>query len=249
MDIFTLTLKSIKDVADRTRMFVFSKPDGFSFRAGQYVAIRIPTERLVEADARAGIRTFSVASAPGEDELAFVMREGVSGFKKTMWDLHFGESVGCTGAVGTCVILEGDVRPTAILAGGVGIAPARSMLRDAEAKGDSRKFALFYANRSIADAAFHEEFRTLRLPNFTYVYTLSQSDETPVEPREERGYITAEMLSRHLPEWREARYHVIGAPGFAMAMKEMLLSSGIAEGSILMDPFAGLESREISKTV
>jgi len=244
MDAFTLTLNSIEDVADRTRMFVFSKPDGFSFRAGQYVAMRIPLERLVESDDRAGVRSFSIATAPGEDGLAFVMREGVSGFKKTMWDLRPGDAVGCTGAVGECVVSEDDARPTVLLAGGVGIAPARSMLRDAVMKGESRKYALFYANRTLSDAAFHEEFLKLTLPDFTYVYTLSQSEHDPSGPGDERGYITADMIGRYLPEWRQARYYVIGAPGFVTSMKDMLLASGIDESVILMDPFAGLESKK-----
>ncbi len=244
MDTFTLILKKTEDVADRTRMFVFEKPEGFSFRAGQYVAMRIPVERLVEPDDRAGVRSFSIATAPGEDGLAFVMREGVSGFKKTMWNLRTGDAVGCTGAVGECVVPDSDPRPIVLLAGGVGIAPARSMLRDAVMKGDGRKYALFYANRTLSDAAFHEEFLNLTLSDFTYIYTLSQSEHDPSEPGDERGYITTEMIGRYLPEWRQARYYVIGAPGFVTAMKDMLLASGIDESVILMDPFAGLESKK-----
>jgi ferredoxin-NADP reductase len=132
-----------------------------------------------------------------------------------------------------------------LLAGGVGIAPARSMLRDAVMKGDNRKYALFYSNRTLSDAAFHEEFLKLALPDFTYVYTLSKSEHDPSGPGDERGYITGDMIGRHLPEWQGARYHVIGAPGFATAMKDVLLIVGIDESAVLMDPFAGLETGEI----
>ena len=266
MDAYTLTLKRFEEVADRTRLFVFEKPEGFSFLAGQYVAMRIPEDRLVEPDDRAGVRSFSIASAPHEDELVFVMREGISAFKKTMWMLEPGETVGCTRAIGHCTVPEGEMRPLVLLAGGVGIAPVRAILRDAKKSGDSRPFALFYSNRKLEDAAFHEEFLGIDLPDFTYIWTLTDAEDEPTgegEERaapggaslaphsfyayEERGFITREMIERHLSEWQAARYYVIGAPGFADAMKEMLLSAGIAEDAILMDPFAGMESKKTEK--
>lgn len=242
MEFFPITLLRTEEVADRTKAFHFSKPEGFSFLAGQYGMLQVPSERLVEPDVRAGMRPLSIASAPGDAELVFVMREGVTGFKKTMWDLVPGESIRIGGPLGNATIPDEDPRPVAILSGGVGIAPARSILRDAVAKGDARKYVLFFSNRFLRDAAFHDELATLRLPDFTYVYTLSAESAPPSASGEERGYITAEMLCRHLPEWQESLYYVIGAPGFAEAMKAVLVGLGVPSERIHMDPFVGLTS-------
>lgn len=244
---YSLRLKRFEDVAVGTRLFVFGKPEGFVFQAGQYVAIRIDAVRLVLPDERNGVRSFSLASAPQEDELHFVMREGITGFKKTMWDLRPGDSVECTKAVGHCTVPSDDGKAIVLIAGGVGIAPARAILRDAATRKDRRPFVLFYSNRHLGDAAFHEELLRFDLPDFTYVWTLSDEPEPAKEKREERGHITAEMIRKHLPDIADAHYYVIGAPGFADAMKAMLLGMGIPEAEIKIDPFTGLTGPAVQK--
>jgi ferredoxin-NADP reductase len=238
---YTLTLKRFETVAEGTRMFVFEKPDGFTFQAGQYVALRIDPDRLVSPDIRGnGVRSFSLASAPHEDELHFVMREGITGFKKTMWNLKPGDSVGSTKAVGHCTIPENDGKAIVLLAGGVGIAPARAILRDAAFRKDTRPYALFYSNRLLQDVAYHDELRAMDIPDFRYVFTLSDATDEATQSGEERGYITADMIRKYLPDTLDCHYYVIGAPGFADAMKVILLSMDIPEAEIKIDPFTGL---------
>lgn len=240
MEMITLTLREFKDVAEKTRMFSFEKPDGFIFEAGQYLVVRIDPSRLVEPDVRGGVRSFSIASAPHDGEIAFVMREGITGFKKTMWDLKPGDTVSCSPAVGHCTIPENDGKPIVLLAGGVGIAPARAMLRDAAFRADPRPYVLFYSNRHLADAAFHEEILAVDIPDFRYVWTLSDAADPATGPLEERGHINAEMIRKHLPDATDCHYYVIGAPGFADAMKGMLLGLGARPEDIKIDPFTGL---------
>jgi len=240
MEFFPITLLRVQTVADRTHAFFFSKPEGFVFQAGQYAMLRVPAERLIEPDIRSGVRPLSIASAPSESELIFVMREGVTGFKKTMWDLKVGDTISVGSPLGHATVPEGDTRPIAILSGGVGMAPARSMLIEAVAKHDPRKYVLFASNRYLVDTPFHEELAKIRLPDFTYVFTLSAESAPAALPGEERGRITAEMIGKYLPEWQKALYYVIGAPAFADAMKALLLGIGIAESDIHIDPFSGL---------
>ncbi|HWQ59621.1 MAG TPA: FAD-dependent oxidoreductase [Candidatus Fimivivens sp.] len=240
MDFLPVTLLKVETVADRTKAFSFSKPEGFAFLAGQYAMLRIPADRLVESDVRSGMRPLSIASAPSEAELVFVMREGVTGFKKTMWDLKVGESILLGGPLGHATVPVGDSRPVAILSGGVGVAPARSMLRDAVATGDTRKYVFFYSNRYPIDAPFHKEFMNLTLPDFHYIYTYSAEETTPTLLGEERGRISADMIRKHLPEWQESLYYVIGAPAFADAMRAMLAEMGIPDNAVHIDPFSGL---------
>jgi len=248
MNYHTLTLKRFEEVADGTRLFVFSKPEGFVFQAGQYVALRIDPERLVSSDERGGVRSFSIASAPHEEDLCFVMREGITGFKKTMWDLAPGDAIFSTPAVGHCTIPENDGKTVVLLAGGVGIAPARAMIRAAAQNADVRGYHLFYSNRELKDAAFHEELKGVALQDFHYVWTLSDATDAPTCPGEERGYITADMIRKYLPDISDCHYYVIGAPAFADAMKAMLLSIGIPETEIKIDPFTGLTGPAVTRS-
>lgn len=244
MEKYTLTLKEKRDVADGTKLFVFSRPEGFEFKAGQYVALEVK-EFSVEDDGRGRLRSLSIASAPYENELHFVMREGESSFKRTMWSLQIGDTVLSTKPVGMFVLPEdeNDI-PVVFLIGGVGITPARSMLRQAMHISSGREFFLFYSNRLLKDAAFHDELKILPSEHFTYVNTLTQAEDA-CEVGEERGYICKEMIGKYVADPINSKYYIVGSPDFSNAMKSVVLGMGVAATSVHTDSFTGLRAKKV----
>ena len=246
MEKYTLTLKSMQDVADGTKLFVFTKPEGFEFKAGQYVALEMKI--LIDDDGRGKSRALSIASAPYEDELHFVMRQGESSFKRTVWALQVGDEVLATKPVGQFVLSEEDaVTPVVFLIGGVGITPARSMLRQAIHLSSDRKFFLFYSNRLLKDAAFHEELKAMPTENFTYINTLTQTDAV-CGVGEERGYICKEMIEKYVMNPMEVKYYIVGSPDFSNAMKSVVMGMGVSVADIHMDSFTGLRAPKKAET-
>ncbi len=234
---FTITLQESREVADGTRLFVFDKPEGYDFTAGQYVAMTLP--KLVAEDQKGATRSLSIASAPFEDSLYFAMRGGESGFKQTLWQMKPGDTVTITKAVGFFTI-PADDRPVVFLVGGIGITPARSILKQAEHEGSKRPFTLFYSNRFQKDAAFHEELKDLKLERFRYVTVLSQSQEPCAETDEERGYICNPMLHKYVDGPEKSLYYLVGSPSFIEAMEGMLEEMGVPKEQRKKDPFTGL---------
>lgn len=236
---YTLTLKEHRTVADGTELFAFEKPADFTFEAGQYVAMMLT--KLVAPDARAGVRSLSISSAPYEEDLCFTMRRGESGFKQTMFALQAGDTVTATKAIGHFTLSHAaDELPIVFLVGGIGITPVRSILKQAEHEGNARQFTLLYSNRFGKDAAFHEELKNLKLPNLRYVTTLSQETAPCAETNEERGYICEEMLRKYVPDVKGVWYYLVGAPAFIEAMEKMLTDMGVAKERQVSDPFTGL---------
>lgn len=233
-----LTLKEIRDVADGTRLYVFEKPEGFSYQAGQYTAIKL--ENLVEPDEKSGVRSFSFASAPSDNEVSFAMRQGESGFKKTFWALTPGSTINVTKPVGFFTIDESDIRPVVFLAGGIGITPVHSILREAAAKGSEREYVLFYANRFEKDAAFLEEVKALPVKNLKVVTVYSKSDVPCADCNDERGYVSAEMLKKYFGDVSGRVYYVVGSPEFSEAMMAVLDTLGVPKEDRKSDPFTGL---------
>lgn len=84
----------------------------------------------------------------------------------------------------------------AFIAGGIGITPIMSMLRTLADRGDSRHLTLIYANKMLEVATFLEEIEELTQKlNLKVVHVL----ESPPEGwRCEKGFLTAEILKRHL---------------------------------------------------
>jgi len=238
---FTITLKEIRDVADGTRLFIFDKPEEYTFKAGQYVAMEVPKMEDIETDKRGLIRSLSLSSAPCESELYFAMRHGDSSFKQTCWKLLPGSTVVITKAVGFFILPgEEDTRPRVFLAGGIGVTPVRSILKQAEHEKSERDFTFFYSNRFTKDAAFNEEIKNIKLAHLRFVTVLSKSEEPCAGENDERGYICEETLKKYIQDIPDCLYYIVGSPQFSEAVENVLTDLGVPKEQRHMDPFTGL---------
>jgi ferredoxin-NADP reductase len=242
---FSITLKEVREVADGTCVFVFDKPEGYEFKAGQYVALVAPKLDDIEPDQRGLSRSLSIASAPCENELWFAMRKSDSYFKRTMWALEPGAIATITKSVGFFTVPEDDDRPIVFLIGGIGITPARAILKQAEHDHVTRQFTLFYSNRFDKDAAFEDEMRAFDLPGYRFVRVLSKSDEVCAPENDERGYICEEAIKKYVPATDQVLYYIVGSPQFAGAMETLLDSMGIPKERRHMDPFSGMVAQSV----
>lgn len=158
-----------------TRTFRMRRTDGDlpPFRAGQYVSLAVELQ---------GVRTsrpYSIASAPGEDHLDLTVRDVAGGFVAP----HLLSSVG----VGGTFVSSGPQgnffheplchgRELVFLAGGSGITPFMSMLRDQARRGWPCRVTLLYGSRSEGDVIYDAQLRELAesAEAFTYVPVISE---------------------------------------------------------------------------
>ncbi|HCJ45871.1 MAG: FAD-dependent oxidoreductase [Candidatus Moranbacteria bacterium] len=244
---FTLTLKEVRDVADGTRLFIFDKPEGYTFTAGQYVALEVPKIEGIEIDKRGLIRSLSISSAPCESELYFSMRRSMSSFKQVCWAMTPGMTVVITKAVGFFTVLKEDNRPIVFLVGGIGITPVRSILKQAEYEKSQRSFTLLYANRFTKDATFDEEIQNIALDHLRYVTVLSKSTDACAKENDERGYICADILKKYIEDIPNCLYYIVGSPYFSEAIEKMLVDLGVSKENRHMDPFTGIQATTVEE--
>src|SRR5699024_12224156 len=146
---YTTSIIGKEEVARGTVAIHLKKPDGFTFVAGQAVYVTLPA--LTESDGKGRVRTFSIASAPDDPELMIATRLTDSAFKRSLAHLPIGSPVEIEGPYGDLNQRADVMRPAVFLAGGIGITPARSMIRDATKHTRDREQYLFYSSRSTAD--------------------------------------------------------------------------------------------------
>jgi ferredoxin-NADP reductase len=232
-------LQAREEIAEQTMAFHFERPAGFEFKAGQ--AIDVLLTNPPETDSEGDARTFSIASAPFENELLVATRMRDTAFKRSLSRLPLGTAVRIDGPSGSFTLHKNSAKPGVFLAGGIGITPFLSILAQADQDRLPHKLYLFYSNRRPEDAAFLDRLQGLQQtnPNFRLIATMTEVSRSQKQWQGETGFINREMLSRHLKNLQGPIYYVAGPPAMVAAMREMLVEASVDEDDIRTEEFAG----------
>lgn len=232
---YTTSLIGKEDVARGTIGIYLKKPEGFTFKAGQAVYVTLPA--LKEVDGKGRVRTFSIASEPDDADLVIATRLTDSALKRSLASLPVGSAVEIEGPYGDLTLHDDATRPAVFLAGGIGITPFRSMIRDTAKQARARALYLFYSNRSAEDAAFLSELEQAARenPGFELVATMTDAGDW----RGERGFITREMIERHVGDIASPVFYLAGPPAMVAAMATLLKNAGVRPENIRAEEFTG----------
>lgn len=222
-------LRGSEAIAEGTMLFRFDKPAGFAFQAGQAVDIA-----LLEppAEPNSSHRLLSIVSAPYEDEISVAtrMREG-SAFKRALKALPLGAKVRVKGPTGVMTLHDDAERAAVFIAGGIGITPFMSMLRQAAHDRLRHRFFLLYSNRVPAQAAFLEELTLLgtQYDRFQLVARMTDAE----------GFLDAPAIQRVTAQAHAPLYYLAGPPAMAEAMTRILRGAGVKDEDIHSEEFYG----------
>jgi len=227
------------EVAERTVAVELEKPPGFTFTAGQ--ALELKLIGLKETDSEGDSRAFSIASAPADERLRIATRLRDTAFKRALKTLPLGTAVELDGPFGSMTLHKNAAKTAVFVAGGIGITPFMSMLRQAAAEQSTRSFVLVTCNRRPEDAPFLEELQSLSrsLKGLRLLETMTQADTSSRPWAGRRGRVTPELIAEAAPGVSEAICYAAGPPKMVAAMREALIGAGADEDSIRTEDFPG----------
>lgn len=234
MPIYSIKFIDRKTIARETVELSFEKPADFNFVPGQYCGFTLTnTNNHLPLT-----RRFSILSAPFEPIIRIATRIQATDYKQALMQLTKNDTIKIAGPTGNFVLHDEKDIPAVFLAGGIGITPFYCMIKQLAHKQEKRKIILFYANNSIEDAPFLDEFNELKIsyPSLTFIPILQHAaNDWP----HERGLITASLIDNYFDSNNKAIYYVCGSPHMVQAMQRTLDELAIPSENIKLEDFPG----------
>lgn len=238
MPIYKLKLIDRREIVKGIILFAFEKPEGFTFKPGQYAGFTLidPTE----TDAAGITRRFSLLGTPQDTHLTIAMRfhDKAHAYKRVLNQLAIGQEIKFAGPTGNFVLPEDNSTPVVLIAGGIGITPFYCMIKHELEQNSTRPIYLFYGNQSPQDTAFLNEFQALEKnhSNFKFIPTVLDAD---TNWKGETGYINHLMIKKYIPDLSVPIYYVCGSPSMVTTLQETLVEMEINEERIKVEDFPG----------
>ena len=240
-----LTLKEKKQEAENIWSFIFSKPEGLTFQAGQFLQLFVPHEN---PDDRGIERYFTVAASPTEDFLMITTKivQGSSTFKKALLSSLIGATFEAVEPDGSFVLPE-KITTCILIAGGIGITPYRSMAKFCADTNFEIPLKLIYANKTSEETAYFDFFQSLEKqnPNLRVFYTMTEPEKSKTKWEGKVGRIDEALLKEAAGELDKNLYYLSGPKQMVLSYKELLLRMGIGENLLRLDYFPGYETEKI----
>jgi ferredoxin-NADP reductase len=202
----------LRDETTRVRSVVLGCPSWPGHLAGQHVDVRLTAEDGYQAQ-----RSYSIASAPEDEQLVLtVERLGDGEVSPYLVDeLRPGDKLELRGPIGGYFVWQNAMGgPLLLLAGGSGIVPLHAILRHRLLTRSSTPARLLYSVRSLAEVIYGEQFTALASDGgLDLRYTLTR--QWPEGWDGHRGRVDDELLRATAwpPEARPLAY-VCGPTGF-----------------------------------
>lgn len=202
------------------------------FQAGQWAYLH-----LLNPDGSTWARAaYSIASAPRAGTRHIELAIKVEGdFTQRAQTLKPGDRVQLQGPWGVFT-LGTDVKSHALFAGGIGVTPFLSMVREAAATNAADEIRLLYSNHTVADSAYLDELRQIAAahPGVTLIPICTR--ETPPAWEGETRRIDAAMLDRHLASGAD-EYLLCGSREFMDTVRTLLAARGVEKKRIKQESF------------
>ncbi|MBS0455812.1 MAG: FAD-dependent oxidoreductase [Proteobacteria bacterium] len=240
MALQSVRLKSRQTVAEGTMAFHFDKPAGFEFKAGQAIDLVLPG-LAASPDAPESRHAFSIVAAPFEGELVTATRMRDSAYKRVLRELPIGTEVAVDGPFGSLTLHKKAARAAVLIAGGIGITPFMSILRQAAYDHLQQDLLLLYSNRRPEDTAFLSELQQLQRdnPRFRLLATMTDMGKSAQTWDGSTQMIDANFVRAAIAELNEPICYLSGPPGMVAAMRGVLTAAGVDEDDVRSEEFYG----------
>lgn len=205
-------------VTHNVKRFILEKPAGYSFISGQATDVSINKPGMED-----DLHPFTFTCLNTDDHLEFTIKI-YQGMTKKLLDITPGDELIVHEVFGA-INYQG---PGLFIAGGAGITPFISILRQLRKENNLAGNVLLFANRTGQDVILKDELDEMLGQN--HIDVISE----PTAPGSHGSHIDKDMIAKHLTAKTENAY-ICGPDPFVADMKKDLLELGMKEEQIVIE--------------
>lgn len=206
------------------RSIYFYRPPNFVFESGDWIDLKFEGK-----DVKGGT-TYSISSSPTEDDMRITYREGISEFKTALQSIAPNERLRILQYGNDYGFQLRKNQSSVLIAGGVGIAPFRSMVKEMYDNQDKNDITLIYLNQNEY-FLFKDELDTWAkdMPNLSISYISTKE----INRKKREKLILSLIKSPH------QNFYISGPPGMVESNEHLLIDNGVNVRDIRIDSFGG----------
>lgn len=218
-----ISINSIKKVTHDTLSVITEKPAYYNFEPGQATSIALGREGW--QDVR---RPYTFSSLPEDEHLEFIIKTYPEhdGATDKLLDMKPGENLILYNAFGA-IRYQGE---GVFIAGGSGVTPFISILRDLRKKGQIGGNKLIFANKTREDIILKNELKETLGDNFINILSEEKANGYA------HGFITKEFLKEHINDFSKT-FYLCGPPVMIEMVENYLLEFNVDKRSIVKEAF------------
>lgn len=232
-----------EQITASSRSIRFGRPEGFSYLPGQFIILELlsgSADGKVAENSNSKIaKPLSFSSSPTEDHLQVTKRLTGHEFSNAFLSLKEGDVIRFSGPYGSFTF-QGEHEKIAMLSGGIGITPLRSMIKYCTDRSIATDIVLFYSNRAEDDIPFGDELEALKGKNqkLTIINTLTRPG---IAWKGRTGRIDAMMIRELLTDYQDRVFYTSGPKKMVEAMQLALHELNIPASRIRKEYFPGYD--------
>jgi len=216
--------------ADNIITYFFRTEKPLDYIAGQFIELTIPHDN---PDDRGIKRWFTLSSAPSDELISITTKHAAesSSYKTALNNLESSDTVTISEPMGDFVLPTDPTRPLIFIAGGIGITPFHSMLRQLKNDDESRPIQFLYGVPNENEIIFQETF----VANNQHVTVVVE--QPTAEWGGERGSITIDKIIGLEEPNADSLIYVSGPEPMIEQLTNDLTSHGFSQSQVVSDYF------------
>ena len=138
---------------------------------------------------------------------------------------------------GDFLVDKKESKDLVFIAGGIGVTPFRSIVKDIMDRGQKLNIKMFYCNKTAEAIAYKDLWsKAGQEIGMKTINVLAENEKGG----DENGYLNEDILSKYEVSNKNTRFYISGPTAMVNSYEKLLVDYGVSKRNIITDYFPGL---------